>query len=305
MKLTIYSPAGVVLRPPALRLACRRLLALGYEARLDDDALARHQRFAGDDDRRLAALHRVADEAPDIALAARGGYGLMRLLDRVDWPRLARAAERGTRWVGYSDLTSLQLGLLARTGTPTWAGPLAADDFGRPEAEGGPDELTVEVFGEAMRGELEGVGFRLPGRGQPAIDGLGVRGTLWGGNLATLCSLIGTPWFPKVRGGILFVEEVNEHPYRVERGLLQLLHAGVLGAQKAVLVGAVSAWRPAAQDRGYTLRTALDSVRARTPVPLIEGLPFGHVPTKLCLPVGRRVELLVEGRDVMLAWGHG
>jgi muramoyltetrapeptide carboxypeptidase len=304
MKLTVYSPAGVIVRPPALRLAIRRLKALGYEAALDADALARHQRFAGDDDTRLAALHRVADDAPSIALASRGGYGLMRLLDRIDWPRLARSVERGTRWVGHSDLSSLQLGLLAHTRAGRhgglWAGPLAADDFGRAEADGGPDEVTVDVFGEAMRGELEAVGFRT----DPGQDGLTVRGTLWGGNLATLCSLLGTPHFPRIRGGVLFVEEVNEHPYRVERGLLQLLQAGVLGAQRAVLVGAVSAWRAAPQDRGYTLKTALDAVRARTDVPLLTGLPFGHVPTKVCLPVGRAVELVVERRDAWLAWGH-
>jgi muramoyltetrapeptide carboxypeptidase len=301
MKLTIFSPAGVVLRPPALRLACRRLQALGFDAAIDPDALARHQRFAGDDDRRLAALHRVADAAPSVALAARGGYGLARLLDRIDWPRLARSVERGTRWVGYSDLTALQLGLLAHTGAPSWAGPLAADDFGRPETEGGVDEVTRDVFCEAMRGELEAVGFRTAA----GHDGFEARGRLWGGNLAVLCSLLGTPHLPRVRGGILFIEEVNEHPYRVERGLLQLLQAGVLGAQKAVLVGAVTAWRPAPQDRGYTLKTALAAVQQRTAVPLLTGLPFGHVPTKLCLPVGRRVDLVVQGRDALLAWGHG
>lgn len=301
MKLTIFSPAGVIVRPPMLRLACRRLRALGYDAELDADALARHQRFAGDDARRLAAIHRVADAAPSVALASRGGYGLIRLLDAIDWRRLARATERGTRWVGHSDLTSLQLGLLAHTGTPSWAGPLAADDFGRAEVDGGLDEVTVDTFGEAMRGELEAIGFRAT---EPGFDGLHVRGTLWGGNLTTLCSLIGSAHLPKVRGGILFIEEVNEHPYRVERMLLQLLHAGVLEAQKAILVGAVSAWRPAAHDRGYTLRTVLDLVRARTKVPVLAGLPFGHVPTKVTLPVGLRVDLAVEGRDVLVAWGR-
>ena len=301
MKLTIYSPAGVVLNAPALRLACRRLRALGFDAALDESALARHQRFAGDDDIRLAALHRVADDAPSVAMAARGGYGLMRLLDRIDWRRLARSVERGTRWVGYSDLTCLQMGLLAHAKLSSWAGPLAADDFGRAEDAGGVDEITRDVFCEAMRGELEAIGFRT----DAGRDGLAVRGTLWGGNLATLCSLLGTPHFPRIRGGVLCIEEVNEHPYRVERCLLQLLQAGVLSAQKAVLVGAVSAWKPVPSDRGYTLANALAAVQSRTTVPLLTGLPFGHVPTKVCLPMGRRVDLVVEGRQAMLAWGHG
>lgn len=300
MKLTIFSPAGVIMKAPPLRLACRRLRALGFDAELDADALARHQRFAGDDDTRLAAIHRVAEAAPSIALAARGGYGLARLLDRIDWPLLARSVERGTRWVGYSDMTALQMGLLAHTKASSWAGPLAADDFGRADADGGVDEITRDVFCEAMHGELEAVGFRT----DTGRDGLEARGTLWGGNLAVLCSLLGTPHFPRVRGGILFVEEVNEHPYRVERALLQLQQAGVLDAQKAVLIGAVSHWRQVPQDRGYTLKRALAAVQERTRVPLLAGLPFGHVPTKLSLPVGRRVDLVVQGRDALLAWGH-
>jgi tRNA(Arg) A34 adenosine deaminase TadA len=98
---------GAASRQPAL--ARRRLQALGFEVRLDQSALARHQRFGGDDDTRLAALHRVADEAPSIAMATRGGYGLTRLLDRIDWKRLGRSVAQGTRWVGYSDMTALQL----------------------------------------------------------------------------------------------------------------------------------------------------------------------------------------------------
>jgi muramoyltetrapeptide carboxypeptidase len=298
--LTIFSPAGVVAKPTSLRLALRRLTALGFDARLDDAALARRQRFAGDDELRLAALHRVAEAAPAIALGSRGGYGLTRLLDRIDWALLARSVERGTRWVGYSDLTALQMGLLAHTGAPSWAGPMAAGDFGHTEAEGGVDEVTRDVFCEAMDGSLEAVGFRT----EAGFDGLQARGLLWGGNLTVLCSLLGTPHFPRVRGGVLFVEEVGEHPYRVERMLLQLHQAGVLGRQKALLIGAVSAFKPSPLDRGYGLKQAIAQLRSVSGTPILTGLPFGHVPTKVCLPLGRRVELLVQGRDVLLGWEH-
>jgi muramoyltetrapeptide carboxypeptidase len=297
-RLTIFSPAGVVAQPAALKRAVRRLGALGLDAHLDADAGARLQRFAGDDERRLAALHRIADESPSIAMASRGGYGLSRLLDRIQWPRLVRSVERGTRWVGYSDMTGLQMGLLAHGKAPSWAGPMAAGDFGA--AGDAVDEVTADCFREAMGGELEAVGFRT----ETGFDGLEARGLLWGGNLAMLCALLGTPHFPRIKGGILFVEEVNEHPYRVERCLLQLQQAGVLDAQKAVLVGAVTAFKPSPLDRGYGLKQAIAHLRSRTAVPLLTGLPFGHVPTKVSLPVGRRVDLLVEGRDVLVAWGH-
>ncbi|MFM2121043.1 MAG: hypothetical protein RL722_2511, partial [Pseudomonadota bacterium] len=222
-RLTLYTPAGVLLQRAGLTLAKKRLTQLGFAVEVDAAALAKHQRFGGDDATRLAAIHRVADAAPDVALASRGGYGLTRLLDQLDWQRLARSIERGTRWVGHSDVTALHLGLLAHTGAGrrSWLGPLAVDDFGRPEAEGGLDEVTPDCFCEAMRGELEAVGFRTA----TGFDGLDVQGRLWGGNLTVLMALLGTPHWPRISGGILVLEDINEHPYRVERMLLQLQQA--------------------------------------------------------------------------------
>jgi muramoyltetrapeptide carboxypeptidase len=118
-------------------------------------------------------------------------------------------------------------------------------------------------------------------------------------------SLLGTPHWPKAavtRGGVLFVEDVNEHPYRIERSLLQLHQAGVLDAQKAVLLGEFSDFRKSPLDRGYTLKTMVSHLRSVTKTPILTGLPFGHVPTKVTMPVGARVELLVQGRDVLLGW---
>jgi len=296
--LHVYAPAGVELRTTALKLARQRLGALGYTVTMDASVKARHQRFAGDDDARLAAIHRVAEAAPGVAMACRGGYGLTRLLGRIDWPLLARSVERGTRWVGHSDITALQLGLLAHTGATSWQGPMACDDFGRADDAGGTDEVTVGCFTEAMSGELEAVGFRT----EVGFDGLQAKGRLWGGNLAMVQSLLGTPHWPKVRGGVLFLEDINEHPYRVERALLQLHQAGVLARQKAVLLGDFGGWRKSPLDRGYTLKTAVAHLRSVCATPILTGLPFGHVPTKLTLPVGANVQLVVQGRDVLVGW---
>jgi len=136
----------------------------------------------------------------------------------------------------------------------------------------------------------------------PGLDGLQVRGTLWGGNLCLLASLLATPHWPRIRGGVLFVEDVNEHPYRIERSLLQLHQAGVLDGQKAVLLGAFTEYRKSPLDRGYGLRSAVAYLRSLTKTPLLTGLPFGHVPTKVCLPVGAKVTLLVDGRDAFVGW---
>lgn len=297
--LTVFAASGVEWRAAAVRRAQRRLGALGFAVTLDPSVRARHQRFAGDDAARLATLHRVADAAPSVAMAVRGGYGLTRLLDAIDWPRVARSVERGTRWVGHSDFTALQLALLAHAGATSWHGPMAAEDFGRDDEAGGVDEVTRDCFAEAMRGELEAVGWRT----EAGFDGLGLRGTLWGGNLAMLLSLLGTPHWPRVRGGVLFLEDVNEHPYRIERALLQLHQAGVLARQKAVLLGQFTDWRASPLDRGYTLKAAVAHLRSVCAVPILTGLPFGHVPTKVTLPIGAKVELAVQRRQALLQWG--
>lgn len=298
MRLCLFSPAGVSVKAAPVRLALKRLRARGFDAYLDEAALKRFQRFGGDDDTRLAALHRIAREAPSVAMAVRGGYGLTRLLDRIDWPLLARSVEAGTRWVGLSDITALQLGLLAHGGAISWAGPTAAEDFGRSDEAGGVDDVTADCFDEAMSGELEAVGFRT----EPGFDGLDLRGRLWGGNLTVLLSLLGTPHWPRVKGGILFLEDVNEQPYRVERMLLQLHQAGVLAAQKAVLLGHFTVHAKSPLDRGYSLRVAVRQLRSVCRTPILTGLPFGHVPTKVPLPVGARVQLAVQGREVFVGW---
>jgi len=298
--LIIHSPAGVVAQSSPVKRAAKRLKALGFAASIDESALAKHQRFAGSDEERLATLYRVANAAPAVALATRGGYGLSRLLDRIDWSVLGKSIEQGTAWVGYSDVTALHLGALAHKASgPSkagdgvtagfWAGPMACDDFGRDDSPEGGDDVTQEIFVEAMTGLLEAVGFRT----DAGFDGLETSGRLWGGNLAVVQALLGTP---------LYLEDVNEHPYRIERTLLQLHQAGVLAQQKAVVLGAFTAYKKSPLDRGYTLKTAIEHVRSVCPVPILTGLPFGHVPTKVCLPVGRQAQLMVQGRDALILW---
>jgi muramoyltetrapeptide carboxypeptidase len=115
-------------------------------------------------------------------------------------------------------------------------------------------------------------------------------------------SLLGTPHWPRIKGGVLFLEDVNEHPYRIERSLLQLQQAGVLDAQKAVVLGAFTDFRKSPLDRGYSLKTMVAQLRSVTRTPILTGLPFGHVPTKVTLPVGARVQLVVQARDVLIGW---
>ena len=311
----IYSPSGAVRDKAAFRRGVARLQAMGCEVEVDPSSLASHQRFAGDDEVRLAAIHRAAASGADVALISRGGYGLTRILDRIRYPALARAVERGTRFVGMSDFTALQCALLARTGAVSWAGPALCESFGGVAA---PDEITQACFQDLLLDQGEGAGWRLPRSTTPVVPGaepvtapgrnaeeftLGGR-VLWGGNLAVLCSLVGTPYLPSVAGGILFLEDVQEHPYRIERMLTQLLHAGVLARQKAVLLGQFTEFQLAAHDRGFNLAQVVQWLRSRIKAPVLTNLPFGPVATKVLLPVGAKVDLARQGRDALLFWGR-
>ena len=174
-------------------------------------------------------------------------------------------------------------------------------------------------FDDLLQGQGEGTGWRQHLERQSAtVDSVansalsttvtasyGIHDSvLWGGNLTVLTSLLGTPYFPDIKGGILFLEDIAEHPYRIERMLTQLLHAGVLARQKAVLMGQFTDFKLVSHDRGFKMQTVIDWVRPKIKAPVLTNLPYGHVQTKVLLPVGAKVDLGVEGRDAMLVWGH-
>jgi muramoyltetrapeptide carboxypeptidase len=302
----IYSPSSAVRDKPAFRRGVARLKALGHEVEIDESALKGHMRFAGDDATRIAAIERAATSGADLALISRGGYGLTRILPELPYKKIARAIERGTQFAGLSDFTALQCAVYAKTGAVTWAGPALGEDFG---AEGTPDDIMEACFDDLVCGRGEGSGWTLPKTDLAAMvptggSSLHVRNaTLWGGNLAVLCSLVGTPWLSRVKGGVLFLEDVNEHPYRLERQLTQLLYAGILGEQKAVLLGSFNRYKSVPHDRGFKMQTVVDWLRSKTRTPILTGLPYGHVATKVMLPVGQKVELLVQERDALIFWG--
>jgi len=291
----LYAPAGYALDPPAIDRAVTRLTAMWERVIVDPTCHMRWQRFAATDDERLAAIGRMAENpAVDLAIALRGGYGITRLLPRIDFAALAQARKA---WLGYSDFTAFQLAALARAGMTTFAGPVAHGDFGAAE----PSAFTFDhCFGllDQARYTIE---CELAG------PDVACAGTLWGGNLALLTHLVGTPYLPRVEGGILFLEDVGEVPYRIERMLYQLHHAGVLATQRAILLGRFTEYALSPNDGGYDLDTAVAQMRSVCAAPILTGLPFGHVRDKLTLPVGGRCELVVRAGRAALElsdYGH-
>jgi muramoyltetrapeptide carboxypeptidase len=326
----IYSPSGAVRDKTAFKRGVKRLQTLGHDVEVDQAALASHLRFAGDDETRLAAIHRAAASGADVALISRGGYGLTRILPGIRYKAIEKAIDKGMLFVGISDFTAFQSAVLARTGGITWAGPALCEGFGvggKPVGDNGkvqatdvlPDDIMEACFDDLITGQGEGAGWRQNRPAAPKATESVTAGalltepevtlslkkaTLWGGNLSVLVALLGTPYFPVIKSGILFLEDVGEHPYRIERMLTQLLHAGVLAQQKAIVLGQFTEFKLVPHDRGFKLQTVVNWLRQQIKAPVLTNLPYGHVATKVVLPVGAKTELMAEGRDAMLFWGH-
>jgi muramoyltetrapeptide carboxypeptidase len=281
--IAIVAPGGYPPDEAALARGIARLEQQGCLVHNYYDPADKYQRFGGIDMARVAQLHAAADD-PDvqIVMALRGGYGLSRILPMLDFDYLANS---GKLFVGYSDFTVFHMAMLAATGKVSFAGPMLCGDFGCER----PSDYTLSHFWQCvMQAEQT---LTAPTTNNPAIEAEGI---LWGGNLAMLTHLLGSPYFPQVEGGILFIEDVNEHPYRIERMLVQLLHAGVLARQQAILLGDFSAYRLSEYDNGYDFNAMLAYIRSRVATPILTGLPFGHCADKLTLPVGCRAQLVSQ-----------
>jgi muramoyltetrapeptide carboxypeptidase len=284
----LYAPAGFAVDPSVVDRAETRLVAMWEHVVVDPTCRTRWQRFAASDDERLASVMRMArDPQVDVAITLRGGYGWTRLLSRIDFAEIASTKKK---WLGYSDFTAFQLAALAHSGMVTFAGPTVTD-FGAAQ----PSAFTLDhCFGLLDQSRYEV---------SCALDGPDVvtAGTLWGGNLAMVAHMCGTPYFPSIDGGVLFLEDVGETPYRVERMLYQLHHAGVLARQRAILLGQFTEYALSANDGGYDIDSAVAHLRQLCGTPVFTGLPFGHVADKLTLPVGGRCDLMArDGRATLV-----
>ncbi|AIK92983.1 muramoyltetrapeptide carboxypeptidase [Salmonella enterica] len=294
----LIAPSGYCINQQAALRGVQRLTDAGHHVENDEVIRRRYQRFAGTDAERLADVNSLASlTSPDtIVMPVRGGYGASRLLDRIDWQALASRQQCDPLLIcGHSDFTAIQAGLLAQANVITFSGPMLAANFGAETL----NTFTEQHFWLALRKAQFTVEWQGDG---PQCD---VQGTLWGGNLAMLISLIGTPWMPTIDKGILVLEDVNEHPFRVERMLLQLEYAGILNRQSAIVLGSFSGAAPNEYDAGYSLESVYAFLRSRLSVPLITGLDFGHEQRTVTLPIGANATLKNTRQETQLTLsGH-
>lgn len=292
--IAIAATGGYAPDHAALQNGIERLRQQGHRVHnyYDDDK--KFQRFAGTDAGRLAQLNAAAaDPEVQVVIALRGSYGMSRLLPMIDFHAMA---DSGKLFVGYSDFTAFQMALMKQTGRISFGGPMMCDDFNRET----PVDYTMRQFWDCLRGPVHTVRGTVAegGSDNPLVD---VSGKLWGGNLAMMVSLLGTPYFAAQADGILFLEDVSEHPYRVERMVLQLLYAGALEGQRALVLGDFSGYKLSAFDNGYDFEAMLAYLRERLPIPVLTGLPFGHIKERATLPYGGMARLVSSERGFDLS----
>ena len=296
----LIAPSGATMDVQSPRAGIDWLKSQGFTICNPECVNRVHERFAGNDAQRLNELNQLSSLGPqDVVMAMRGGYGIHRLLPDIDWVGIAGAVQKGLQICGHSDFTTFELGLLAKTGAISLSGPMLNYDFGSLRDDGklnAPDEFMWKHFLSAIEDRKLDCTISAPQAFLGESKSGSISGMLWGGNLTVLASLVGTSYLPsgtQTQGGILFLEDVNEHPYRLERMLLQLIDAGILGNQSAVLLGGFSAYRLYDNDRGYSLERAIEVIRHRLPknIPILTDLLFGHQADKLTLPVGAKANL--------------
>lgn len=261
------------------------VLEARYRLRFDESIFEREGYLAGDDERRaeefLAALR---DPEAKAILAARGGYGAMRMMRALPYA-LIRKSEK--LFIGSSDLTALHA-RFHRAGLRTIHGPMLTriGDLG---------EAHAEPLIELMEGG--GHGLRYLGERSTEATPNRAEGRLFGGNLTLIAALIGTGELPDLRGAILALEEVNERPYRVDRLLAQLSLAGVFDELAGVVFGEFLGAGPGPD--GMTVDEVLDDLLLRHPLPSLRGLPFGHGETNLPLPLGARARIDGDALEIL------
>ncbi len=281
-RISVFSPAG---RPDeaALQLGLAELQRLGLSAEIHA-ATGQKRDMAGDDVGRLNSFLAAWNSGAEWVMSGRGGYGCLRLLDRLPWQQL-RAGPQPCL-IGYSDLSILQLAFLQQGVKAGVSGPMLAIDFAR-----GMDDYSLDTFRLALDPRPAAIPM---GSGVRCVKGGQAEGTLVPVTLSCLMMLLGTPWMPDLSGCILVLEDIGEPQRKVDGMLTRLRLAGELQKLAGLAFGDFSGC-----DQPEVLPELFAEAAAAVPGPVIAGLPFGHCRPRLSLAVGRMVRLEARAEATM------
>ena len=271
----IVSPSGSFERE-RLRPGLSYLRNRGFRVRVGSAVYDRDRYLAGQDADRAKDLNAMfADPEVRAVFAARGGFGAARVLEFLDYEAIRSDPKPLT---GFSDTTALQLGIYGRTGMVSYSGVTLCGDV---TASGIPEVTETSLWNALVRGRFDEMA------GVAALRGRAAEGTLLGGCLSVIASLVGTGYLPDTSGALLFLEDVNEAPYRVDRMLTQLRMAGVFDRVAGVVFGQFKDCEPEREEEG-TVDNVLRDFSTSVTAPVFWGLPYGHGEGRRVLPIGLR-----------------
>jgi muramoyltetrapeptide carboxypeptidase len=293
--ISIISPASAPLDASKVHRGVRYFESLGYRVTISKNVFNVNGYLAGTDEERAEDLNQAfADKNVKAIICSRGGYGTPRILDRIDYELIKKNPKI---FIGYSDITALQLAIFKRTGLITFSGPMMAVEFG---VESGKklDPFTEERFFDLVTSDKK-IGavkshrdYRLSFKGKEKA-----KGRLLGGNLSLITSLLGTEFIPDFAGSVLLLEEVSEEPYSIDRMLTQLRLAGISRSISALVMGQFTNCAPEEPEKPHrTLGEIFKHDLFSQITTSVSNVPYGHLPVKLTLPVGALVSIDPVGR---------
>lgn len=296
----IIAPASAAASPEAFERSAAALERLGFKARFSAHVRRRHGFLAGSDAERAAdVMSLFTDEKVDGIICLRGGYGTARILPLLDFEVIRQHPKV---FVGYSDITTLHAALLTKAGLVSFHGPMLEGALAQPQCP----EFTWQSLRKTIMEPLP-AGPLSAGSGVKTavtIHGGRASGELIGGNLSVLVTALGTRWEPVFAGKILFLEDIDEKPYRCDRMLTHLLNAGVFGQVTGVALGIFAECLDAKAGQGGEYRQTVEDVLAERlgglGVPVVRNLPFGHVSLNATLPVGIQATLDGDAAELIV-----
>jgi muramoyltetrapeptide carboxypeptidase len=297
------APAGPPEREQVMR-AKRRIEDRGYKVKMREDLFAVEGYLAGTDERRGEELMEAfLDPQVDGVLCVRGGYGVMRILDRLDFGKIR---ENPKVLLGFSDITALHAALSREARVVTFHGPGPASGLG---AEKGPTDFTVKCLLQAVEesaASRDGYAIEVP-ESVAKLESFGkgrARGRLVGGNLSLISALEGTPYAIDAENAVLLIEDVNEAPYRIDRMLRQLQLAGKLGQIKGAVLGQFTTEYvredKLTDDVRFDTQGVLRQYFEDAGIPVLVNFPVGHHDQNCTLPLGAEVEVDADNRTLKI-----
>jgi len=287
-RLGLVAPASPIYDPSDFDQMIESLTELGYELVLGEHVKDRNGYLAGKDEDRVADVHAMfADNTIDGILCIRGGYGSNRILDLIDFEVISANPKP---FIGFSDITSLHMAILKKTGLVTFHGPVGKSDW---------NMFTTNSWNSVLI-EGENPTFEVPDDQEDAflINPGTSRGHLLGGNLTVLTSLIGSDYLPDFNGAILFLEDVGEDVYRVDRMFSQLKLAGILDQISGLVFGKCT--NCSAGGNSLSLKEALEGYLNPLNIPAFYGAMISHEEQNITLPVGIQAEINADKKTIQL-----